>query len=104
MSKEPQCNKDLRSRPAENSERIVAHVTKICEDMSRHFELSERLDTIRDIARYLGVSESYFYAKIRDKMDYSGILFTRGRPGGHRMIFTYKRLVLAWLIMSGGNI
>ncbi len=81
MSKEPLNNNNLRrSRQAD------------VED--------ERLDTCRDIARYLGVSESYFYGKIRDKMDDTGILFTRGRPGGHRMIYTYKRLVLAWLVMS----
>lgn len=79
-----------------------------CRDKPRSLEWDdydgERLDTCKAIARYLGVSESYFYAKVKHRMDHMGILFTRPKPGGHRVTFTYKRLVLIWLITAKGEL
>lgn len=59
---------------------------------------NERLDSIKQIANFLGVSISYFYKKVKPKLEESGVLFTRPGPYGRRIYYTYKRLLLAWQI------
>jgi hypothetical protein len=58
----------------------------------------ERLDTTAEIAKFLGVSRSYFNEKVKHRLESSGILFTRPGYYGKSVFYTYKRLLMAWLI------
>ncbi|MHC4310904.1 MAG: hypothetical protein ACYSW3_00350 [Planctomycetota bacterium] len=65
----------------------------------------ERLDGLREMARFLGVSDRHFHAKILPKMKDAGIIFRR-RTGYDQCTrtrikakyFTYKRLIIAFLM------
>jgi hypothetical protein len=69
------------------------------------YKSDERLDGAWDICKFLGIGHTKFYTKIAPEMREAGVLFTRKhRHGSHKVkaqLFTYKRLVLAWLIKGG---
>lgn len=73
-------------------------------DSYRDFIHEERLDGNAEICRYLGVSSSVFSGRIKAKMDEANILFQRESGRSGRKIksayFTYKRLVLIWLMQN----
>lgn len=58
----------------------------------------DRLDTAQEIAKFLGISRSYFNDKVKQRLEESGILFTRPGYYGKSVYYTYKRLLMAWLI------
>jgi hypothetical protein len=69
-------------------------------EIASFYDHDERLDGADAIANYLGISPSYFWKKLRWAMDESGIIFYRPKSmkTKKRGIFTYKRLVLSWLM------
>jgi hypothetical protein len=73
--------------------------------LPEEYKSDERLDGAWDICKFLGISHAKFYQKIAPEMREAGVLFRRKhRQGRHKVrsqLFTYKRLVLAWLIKGG---
>lgn len=58
----------------------------------------ERLDGWKGICRFLGIGKSQFYDKLRWDMDAAGIIFYRKRGKVKQELFTYKRLVMNFMI------
>jgi hypothetical protein len=59
----------------------------------------ERLDGWRGICKFLGISRSVFYERLRWDMDAAGIIFYRPKKSKvQQQIFTYKRLVMNFMI------
>lgn len=81
---------------------------KLSPEDVKKYKHEERLDYPSEIANYLGISEDWYRKRYQPELLAAGILFRRsgyGR-GGMRKIrakyFTYKRLVIGWLIKRGG--
>ena len=75
----------------------------------KKYKHEERLDGNFEIANYLGISEFTFKNKYRKQMHEAGILFVRSAfrarspsAGIQSKYFTYKRLVIGWLMKRGG--
>lgn len=60
---------------------------------------TERLDGARGICKFLGISSSIFYERLRWDMDAAGIIFYRPKKSKvPQQLFTYKRLVMNYMI------
>lgn len=67
----------------------------------RMYEEPEVLVGKQAIARYMGISYFQMRSKGIDvKMEEAGILFEKNPGHGMNVKFTFKRLVLAWLICN----
>ena len=61
----------------------------------------DRIDGLDNIAKFLGVSRSTFYAKVLPGLKSACIIFERKKPGGGKgRSFTYKGLLILYLIMA----
>lgn len=59
----------------------------------------ERLDGAKGISKFLGISVSVFYDKLRWDMEAAGIIFYRPKRSKlPQQLFTYKRLVMNYMI------
>lgn len=67
-------------------------------DIERLYE-PERLDGVKEICRFIGISAWYYTRNLRAEFEDAGILLRQKRKMSKAVkIFTYKRLVIATLI------
>ena len=89
--------------------KVVGPPKKLTPEEIERYKHEERLDGNYEIAKFLGISENTFSNKYRKQMHEAGILFVRSawksRAPAARIqskYFTYKRLVISWLMKRGG--
>ena len=58
----------------------------------------ERIDHLKNIAQFLGVSESYMHSTLKQRMD--EIIFRRPGPNNRLIKFTFKPFIYLWLIQN----
>lgn len=87
----------------------VVKLRVLTQEEVEKYRHEERLDGGRDIAHFLGIARETWDRRYKQDMHNSGILFERSafktRPPAslvHSKWFTYKRLVISWLMKRGG--
>jgi len=78
--------------------REIAELLRECQAMLQTARKADIVWTVGGIAKFLGLSESYFRRNLLPLMKSAGIIFEGPHHGVTFSYYSYERLLLAWMI------